>query len=624
MSGPGAGYPPPDFDEPRIAGERYEAQVPDTLDLADRAAAAINGIGGAIDTDMDHQMWFWIRYAYKNPFMKHHGADPTCDALLSPTLPMLRTMSGSRERMDQEVGLMRHLLRDTSPDDGLYYNVYRPERHWHSSYGKEGSPLITEDFAVTVANAFLLHAMMLWKGLDGDPAWDKRISTMVDGLISIAEFRGDYAYYPDGGFSEVCGYPRSGWRHTDEPLTDDNNAEGSITSYYGDIIRVLPAWYLESGDERALDLAGRLSRFCMNPRFWGGNPEPVMVAGNELGHFNFHTHNRMLTLASMLEYGRVANDDRVLEFVQRGYEFALTLGIAKLGWITTPFWGSSLEGLNEACTFQDLVRLGIRLTDAGVGDYWDIVDTIVRNHLAEQQLLRRDILERVSEAGAEHRADPISESSGRVIERTLGLFGSCAGPAGIPKPWVMQCCSGNAPQALYYAWEGAVRHDAGTTTINLHLNRASSWVDVSSYLPHQGKVIIDVKDSSRVAVRVASWMPVRQLQTRVNSTARDGVRVGNYLIFDGVKPGDTIELDFPIKESTVSYTANAHRPGSNRSHGRETQYKVTSRGSTVVDISPKDTDPTSYPFYEREHLRTEMTPMKTTTRFVPAKTLLNW
>ena len=33
------------------------------LDLAERAAMAINGIAGGIDQDLDHQMWFLINYA---------------------------------------------------------------------------------------------------------------------------------------------------------------------------------------------------------------------------------------------------------------------------------------------------------------------------------------------------------------------------------------------------------------------------------------------------------------------------------------------------------------------------------------------------------------------------------
>ncbi len=624
-------YPPPNFSAPRVPGDRYEAEVPDTLDLAERAALAINGIAGGIDRDLDHQMWFLVNYACNPAIMRHHAADATCDALLAPTLALLRTMSGSTAHVETEVGLIEHLLRDTSPDDGLYYNVYSPDKPWHSEYGHAHRGLIPEDFAVTVAQAHWLEAMIFWRQLTGEPAWETRIRKMVDGLIDIAVYKDDYAYYPDGGFAEVCGYPRSGWRHTEEPEDDYNNAEGSVTSYYGDILRVLPLWYQASGDERALDLAGRLSRFCMQPRFWGGNPQTVMVAGNELGHFNFHAHNRLLILAGMVEYAHMANDARVLEFAQRGFEYAMTIGVAKLGWVTAPFWGGNHVGMNEACTFFDLLRLGVRLSDAGAGDYWDYVDAVVRNHLAEQQLLDAEILRSIMAASPPLPEPPIPLGQGNqgvsidnVIERTLGMFGSCATPVGIPQPWVMQCCSANAPRALYYAWEGTLRHDKGTVTVNLLLNRASAWLDVDSYLPYEGKVLMHVKDAARVAVRLASWIPRDELQTRVNGIAREGVRLGNYMLIDELKPGDTIALAFPVQESVATYTGNAHRPGGSSSKVRETQYHCTFRGSTIVDISPRDEDPTTYPFYRRDHMRQDAAPMKRVTRFVPERTIVNW
>jgi len=554
------GYPAPEVQPPAVAGQRYEAVVPDSLDLADRAARAIHGIGGCIDPELDYQQWFSVRYAANPPVMRHHGADPTCDPFFAQALPLLRTMSGSTDHLDMEVGLMGHLLRDTSPEDGLYYNIYRPNRPWHSNYGHPDRPVIKEDFSNIAGVQLMLGAMLNWRERDGDPVWDARIRAMADGLRKIAIYRDDYAYYPDGGFAEVCSYPRSGWLNTDEPTCDNQGAEGSITCYYGDAMRVLPRWYLESGDEQALDLARRLARFCMRPAFWGGNPEPVMVAGSQLAHFNYHAHARLLTLVGMLEYARVAGDARVLEFVQRGYEFAMTLGIPRIGWISAPYWGSGSAGLVEGCTLYDLVTLGIRLADAGAGDYWDVVDGVVRNHLMEQQLVRADLLQRVAEAGPAHREREVGECDDNVIQRSLGVFGVAGSPTGLPNARVIQCCTGNASLALYYAWEGALRHHDGTVTVNLLLNRASRWLDVDSYLPYQGRVAMTVKEPLRVAVRIASWIPRRELQTRVGGAPRDGTWVGNYLMFDGLKPGEVLTLQFPISESTVAYVANAHRP----------------------------------------------------------------
>jgi len=43
-----------------------------------------------------------------------------------------------------------------------------------------------------------------------------------------------------------------------------------------------------------------------------------------------------------------------------------------------------------------------------------------------------------------------------------------------------------------------------------------------------------------------------------------------------------------------------------------------------VDITPRDTSPTSYPLYQREHLRADKAPLKKITRFVPDRIIANW
>lgn len=50
----------------------------------------------------------------------------------------------------------------------------------------------------------------------------------------------------------------------------------------------------------------------------------------------------------------------------------------------------------------------------------------------------------------------------------------------------------------------------------------------------------------------------------------------------------------------------------------------TFRISTCVDVSPKDTAPTSYPFYARAGLRTAQTPMKKVECFVADRIVEDW
>ena len=72
----------------------------------------------------------------------------------------------------------------------------------------------------------------------------------------------------------------------------------------------------------------------------------------------------------------------------------------------------------------DMVALGIRLSDYGVGDYSDDVDAVVRNHLCEQQVLSEELLRRVA------AASPFATAASgglRYGSRTgRGTIGSCS------------------------------------------------------------------------------------------------------------------------------------------------------------------------------------------------------
>jgi hypothetical protein len=197
------------------------------------------------------------------------------------------------------------------------------------------------------------------------------------------------------------------------------------------------------------------------------------------------------------------------------------------------------------------------------------------------------------------------------------VFGPTSTPVGIPRPWIMQCCTGNASRGLYYAWEGAVREDGDSAQVNLLLNRASRVLDVHSHLPYEGKVEIRNKAARRIAVRIPAWVDRREMRVSVDAQPATPDWVGNRLLFSGLAAPCDIVLTFPIRESTAAYTVNAHSED-------ECVYTCTFRASTLVDISPRDAAPTTYPFYRRMHLRQDKAPRVERTRFVADRIVKDW
>ena len=109
-------------------GQRYQAVVPDTLDLAERAALALNGLGGTSDPAMGGLHYFHQYFVCRPPYMNHHGADTTCTPKYMESFPMMRLMCGSGLYAERELVQRQMLVGQIA--DGLYWNRFRADRPW--------------------------------------------------------------------------------------------------------------------------------------------------------------------------------------------------------------------------------------------------------------------------------------------------------------------------------------------------------------------------------------------------------------------------------------------------------------------------------------------------------------
>jgi hypothetical protein len=346
-----------------------------------------------------------------------------------------------------------------------------------------------------------------------------------------------------------------------------------------------------------LELLDRLKRFQLKPGLWE-NTTLQGMKGNEHGVFYGHFHGNTAPLLALLDLAEMTNDAWLKEFVREGYEHALSTGAARLGWV--PSWlmplpserPESTAEIAEGCAVGEMAQLGVRLTDAGLGDYWDQVDSIVRNHLVEQQFTSVELMQKYSKDGA---ATP-------YLDRYVGGYGGAA-PTWIP-PLVNGCCSANAPIGLYYAWHGITRYSNGVASVNLLLNRASQWADIDSHLPYEGRVDIHNKQARTILVRIPMWVDMAEVKSFVGNSATRPAKIGRYLVFDGLKPGAMVTVQFPNPEFIERYWLE----------GRE--FEMVIRGSTVTNVNPESKDPTLIPLYQRPQYKdTGKAPLRKVTRF---------
>ena len=84
----------PDFDVTAYEGDRYEAMVPDTLDLQERAALAVNALTESTDPEADYEM-YWLCHLGRNPIIMQHDFSDHCQCKFMEALPLMRVISGS-------------------------------------------------------------------------------------------------------------------------------------------------------------------------------------------------------------------------------------------------------------------------------------------------------------------------------------------------------------------------------------------------------------------------------------------------------------------------------------------------------------------------------------------------
>ena len=118
----------------------------------------------------------------------------------------------------------------------------------------------------------------------------------------------------------------------------------------------------------------------------------------------------------------------------------------------------------------------------------------------------------------------------------------------------MHCCTGNGPQGLYYAWEGIVRHEGSAADINLWLNRRSPWLDVWSWLPHEGKLVVQNKGTTRITVRLPGWTSRQAVTCMVNGQPVQPEWIGSRAVFAGLRGNEEISLTAPMTTEKTKYS----------------------------------------------------------------------
>ncbi len=523
------------INRPKEPGIYFGAEVPDTLDLAERARLGLNYFSNITDPNLDYEMYFGGDFDQTNPpsLYAHVTSLGACQCKAMEAMCFERLMSGSQQELEREARMLEMMVSFFG-EDGL---------HWiKQDVKKKPWMQIPEPFAMVHGQGRIMRAMAAWYQYTGDPLWKDRIDRMVDGYKKMVVEKNDYAYIPVSGFYQEE-YLRScltpdGWKDTTEPTHEKYGEEGSLFNHQGHIPGALATWYQLTGNMRALSLAEKLVRFYTMPKFWadyqgGDYPE---IAGADHAHWTGHPCGHINVLRAILDEALASQDPRLMLFAKEGYEWTRQPELARIGFV----------GDGQGCNCGRLIGLAVKLSEAGIGDYWEDVDLYIRNHGSEMQFLPEDepYLRKLSEGKSPFNKTPERFRDDNLSRRIIG------GIAGRPTKNVFWlCCGTHGNMGLFYAWDSIVRYNDGTARINLLLNRASPWLDIDSYLPYEGKVVIRNKTVKEAYVRMPLWVNKGAVHSSLSGNDLTNTTwFGQYLRVTGLKPQDILTIEFPMEE----------------------------------------------------------------------------
>ena len=612
------GYLTPDapaVDLPAYRGERYQALIPDTLDIAERARLVTNALHRATDPAADCEPYWIVVFRSEPAHMFHNCWQSTGWAKWIMATSMARIVSGVEHGREVEQTQL-HAAMKCRADDGLFYNPIEG-RPW----AFEWSPVSAEEMRrrsprpgqilSPMGNGTLMTCLSHYALLDDNPRWKESLRAQLAGMLRMTVDAGDQsAFWPS--FCYGVAEPPTDARLPQVPF----EAETSIAAH------AMVHAYRALQDDSALDGGRRIINYLR--RTFYEEDGTFLACPGERHRAHFHAHAR--GLLAMQEYVEQTGDADVRDFVSRAYRRAKQhlanheidtmgggLAITELPGANLvgffPEWANSSMGeKGETCQLTDMTALALRLGQSGSEDAWDDADRWIRNQLAEDQLTDVDWIDRLP------KDVPIQPhaSTEDVACRNLGSFTGGPDPndwaSGVHMHVLGHCCTVNGAKVLYWIWDRILTHEAGRLDVNLLLNRASPWADVDSYVPYAGQVDIRVKRPVTLRVRLPEWARPRDLVTRVDGTVRETTQQGRYAVAGEVAPGQTVTCCFPLPNRT------------DHVHIEKRPYTLKRRGNDVIAIDP----PGRYlPLYQRQHYASGSPRFRRVERFIPER-VVHW
>ena len=481
---------------------------------------------------------------------------------------MMRAICGEETGREEQEAVHRRLLSKIR-DGGAY-----PDMVWCNPYS--ACIVGTGEWASTWGTGKLLQSECLrYLAGEGDLTTARRL---FRGMRAAASREGGMAWYEAGGAFFREGEIANPYRNS-FPLSI-----GPVCDYY-----------MASGDPEALVFARELAE-----GFLADRPEAARIG--EDGECHAHNHVLLHAVRGMAQLAYLTGDPRYTEWVKTIYDYYRRWA-GGAGWLAERRDLPDHSNHSETCLNADMLEIEVWLALCGYTYLWDRAERGMRNYFLPACFTVTPEIEALYRRVNAGRPAGEVERSLEDLRALEGGFLSALTPNDRVFPVreggdhfgtveldgerivldMMGCCPPEGMRALYFIWRNTVTRQDEQIRVNMAFDADTSLAAVRSSLPSRGRLEVTAKVAGTYAIRVPRWAPRDRVQAYRGTEKVPAVWGGpanDYLLFEGMTPGETAVAAYPLAEVTQEVKV---RPA-----GQDEQtYTYHWVGNTVVGVQPR-------------------------------------
>ena len=562
-----------------IKGSRSEEKSrPASFNIQERASLTMNHMFENSDPKFNYVPWVGVTLGEDPPHFVHHRLDWT------EVLPydvygwvVARDLTGRAGAAEREAAQRALYLSFFNELDGF---IHSPGSPWSDRY-----PMCLWE------QTRALYALIYWYLDDHDERILKYIKGTVDGVFSLSRQEGKQRVFPN----EVIRHIGQGYY--------------SVAAMVDPLVKV----YEMTADSKALVMAEGLTHFILNRKngFF-----------DEEGKFATFYRTVVSSINGIARFAALADDPRITERVKRIHDHARSLSTA---------YGST-PCTEPACSNMELTQSAASLIKLGYDEYWDEIDRVSRNQVAEAQFLdpsewvkskanKGRILDKESWAYEHYKPDLAVlpyDSYTDVVKRSVGGFMWTSADEHLFVPAsLMLCCSAHALRTFHLLWQNTLTEDWSGMTVNLHYNVENSLGEVISYEPYAGRTTVILKKKAPLKVRIPEHAVGSKVEGKRGGTPFPIEVKGRYASFGQANAGEEYSIEFDLHPRTTEEKQHVFVNKDVSKLAELKRYQARWRGNTVIEVTPESKEEKR--IYKRKHLDTDTVKQEKTSHFITAK-----